>query len=256
MAWVESHTVLGRHRKVVLLADFLKVEIPSMVGHLHLLWHAVLEQQEDGDLSQWSDSVIAHAAMWKGDAPTFVTALRQYGWIDGSLIHDWLDYVGEYLTRKYHSSDPQKLSTIWKAHGYKYGKGKGKYGKIQGSKKEVKSQQEVRLPNPSFPNPSEPDLTKPNLTVVVSARERKLGELEALSLSEELQSWASAEFSVRIPEDVLTEFKAYWREQTKLRTDWMATFKSRIRQLVARGILKPKKRDVFEEFLEQQGAAL
>ncbi len=161
MAWVESHTVLGRHRKVVLLADHLKIEIPTLVGHLHLLWHAVLEQQEDGDLSQWSDAVIAHAAMWKGDATIFVASLRQFGWIDGVLVHDWLDYVGEYLTKKYHSSNPQKLVMIWKAHGYKYGKGKGKYGKIQGSKKEVKSQPEVRLPNLTLPNPSEPNLTEP-----------------------------------------------------------------------------------------------
>lgn len=185
MAWVESHTVLGRHRKVVLLADHLKIDIPTLVGHLHLLWHAVLEQQEDGDLSQWSDSVIAHAALWKGDASVFVSSLRQYGWIDGVLVHDWLDYVGEYLMRKYHSSDPQKLVAIWKAHGYKYGKGKGKYGKIQGSKKEVNSQSQVRLPNltlpnPSSPNPSSPNPSEPNLTKPEEEKKKSCGKVKTL----------------------------------------------------------------------------
>lgn len=194
MAWVESHTVLGRHRKVVLLADHLKVEIPALVGHLHLFWHAVLEQQEDGDLSQWSDAVIAHAAMWKGDATIFVAALRQFGWIDGVLVHDWLDYVGEYLTKKYHSSNPQKLVSIWKAHGYKYGKGKGKYGKIQGSKKEVKSQPEVRLPNLTLPNPSEPNLTKPE-----EEKKKSCGQVKTLpAVPKSVATWESYSEAYRV----------------------------------------------------------
>ncbi len=180
MAWVESHTVLGRHRKVVLLADHLKIEIPALVGHLHLLWHAVLEQQEDGDLSQWSDAVIAHASMWKGDAAVFVSALRQYGWIDGVLVHDWLDYVGEYLTRKYHSSDPQKLVNIWKTHGYKYGKGKGKYGKVQVSKKEVNAQLPVSIPDLTLPNPSSPNPSEPNLTKPEEEKKKSCGKVKTL----------------------------------------------------------------------------
>lgn len=245
MAWIESHTVLSRHRKVLLMAHDLGIDPIHLIGHLTVFWHTALEQQEDGDLSDWPDSMIEQAAGWKGEGGKFLSALRHRGWLDGHLVHDWLDYVGPYLIKKYSSGNVERLKQIWKRHGYKYGKGKGKYHKQQASEKRVESERKERLPNPSPPNPSEPDLTKPNLTVVGgSAHERKLGELEALSLSEELQSWAQQEFGVSIPQDVLEEFKAYWREQKKLRTDWTATLKSRVRQLVSRGVLKPKKFDL------------
>lgn len=252
MAWVESHTVLGRHRKVLLLTHDLKISIAQAVGHLHLLWHTILEQQEDGDLTDWPDAMIEEAASWEGMPGEFIASLRLRGWLDGHLVHDWLDYVGQYLITKYSSGNRPRLVMIWKKHGYKYGEGKGKWSKQKASSKRVVSDRKVNIPNLTLPNPSEPDLTKPNLTVVKNARERKLGELEALSLSEELQSWAQREFRVRIPDDVLAEFKAYWREQKKLRTDWIATFKSRIRQLVSWGVLKPEASDAFDAFLNAQ----
>lgn len=146
----------------MLLADSLHVEIPQILGHLHILWHAVLEQQEDGDLAQWPDSVIAHMAMWKGDGSEFVTRLREFGWLDGSLIHDWIDYTGPYLTKKYSSGNVMRLKEIWAKHGYKYGKGQGKYAKQKASGKRAESERKVRIPFPSFPNPSSPDPSEPN----------------------------------------------------------------------------------------------
>lgn len=118
MAWVESHTVLGRHRKVVFLAHELNVSIPAAVGHLHLLWHSILEQQEDGDLSQWGDRMIAQMAMWNGDAEVFVSALRKHGLLDGNLVHDWLEYAGRYLLTKYKTSNLSRLHEIWAKHGH------------------------------------------------------------------------------------------------------------------------------------------
>jgi len=148
-----------------------------IMGHLHALWHTVLEQQEDGDLSRWSDQLIAQAAQWDGDATEFVTRLRERGWIDGHLVHDWIDYVGPYLTKKYSSGNVERLKEIWLKHGYKYGKGNGKFAKQTASRKRADSEQKASrtraesdpksaipfpsLPNPSSPFPSEPDLTKP-----------------------------------------------------------------------------------------------
>ena len=104
------------------------MNIPSVyaLGHLHSLWYSVLEQQEDGDLSKWSDELIAEMAQYKGKPDVFVSSLVLYGWLDGRLIHDWLDYAGRYLTGKYRSSDPSRLLKIWNKHKKRYDKAPGR----------------------------------------------------------------------------------------------------------------------------------
>lgn len=117
MAWIESHTVILRHRKTVDLATALHISPVLAVGHLHVLWHTVLEQQEDGDLSRWSVNQIAAAAQYRGDARRFVRALQGSGWLDGRLVHDWLDYAGRYLELRYRTHKKEKLAEIWLKHG-------------------------------------------------------------------------------------------------------------------------------------------
>jgi len=156
VAWIESHTVLGRHRKLIELAFDFKMKKAHMMGHLHALWHTALEQQEDGDLSRWSDALIAQAAEWDGDASEFVSRLREREWLDGHLVHDWIDYVGPYLIKKYSSGNIPRLKEIWSKHGYKYGKGHGKYAKQKATPKRVESERKETIPNPSSPNPSSP----------------------------------------------------------------------------------------------------
>ena len=116
MAWIESHTVLGRHRKLKELARDLRQRPVYTMGHLHALWHSALEQQEDGDLTSWTDELIAESAEYPGEAPQFVRLLQQHGWLDGRVIHDWLDYAGRYLTGKYRTSNPSRLKMIFKKH--------------------------------------------------------------------------------------------------------------------------------------------
>jgi hypothetical protein len=91
-----------------------------VIGHLHALWHDALEQQEDGDLSKWSDGLIAESSQYDGDAPQYVSLLQQYGWLDNRLIHDWLEYAGRYLEGKYRTSNIEMLKAIWKKHGLNY----------------------------------------------------------------------------------------------------------------------------------------
>lgn len=126
MAWIESHTALVRHRKTLALAKELRLKPVYVVGHLTALWHSALEQQEDGDLSSWTDDFIADAAHYTGDCVKFVTALRQHRWLDGHLLHDWLDYSGLYLTRKYTSRNKDRLREIWLKYGRTYGSGKAR----------------------------------------------------------------------------------------------------------------------------------
>lgn len=114
MAWIESHTVLRNHRKVMLLARGLQIMTAQAVGHLHLLWHAAIEQQEDGDLTNWPDELIAELAGYPGDATKFVALLAEIGWLDGKKLHDWWEYAGRYLTSKYRIANPTKLSKIKK----------------------------------------------------------------------------------------------------------------------------------------------
>ena len=122
MAWIESHTVLSRHRKVKETARALRIRPAYLIGHLHLLWHAALEQAEDGDLTRWTDEFIAESADYPGDAPQFVQLLQDHGWLDGRLLHDWTDYAGKFLMGKYAKDHRDRLVEIWAKHGRTYGK--------------------------------------------------------------------------------------------------------------------------------------
>jgi hypothetical protein len=114
MPWIESHTEIERHRKVILMAADLDMPPVHLSGHLHALWHNVLEQQETGCLKDWPNGLIAKMAMYEGDADKFVNLMLKHGFLEPHmmLIHHWLDYVGKFLWRKYHSSNPAKLNEI------------------------------------------------------------------------------------------------------------------------------------------------
>lgn len=145
MAWIESHTVLSRHRKVKETARALRLRPAYLIGHLHLLWHAALEQQEDGDLSKWTDEFLAECADYPGDAPQFVRLLQEHKWLDGRLLHDWPDYAGKYLMAKYAKDHREKLLSIWSRHGRIYGKTRESLGIPNGTQFE---------PKPTVPNPT------------------------------------------------------------------------------------------------------
>lgn len=121
MAWIESHTNLIRHKKVIVTAQKLRIAPVYLIGHLHVLWHGTFEMAEDGDLSGLAPQMIADAAAYKGNAEMFVTTLIECGWIEKNmLVHDWLDYAGMFLRRKYSTSNHAKLVAIWSKHGRDY----------------------------------------------------------------------------------------------------------------------------------------
>ena len=128
------------------MANVLALPPVAILGHLHALWHAVLEQQEDGDLSSWPDDMIAHAAAYTGDAAAFVRALQEQKFLDGKVVHDWLDYAGRYLKNKYRTSNPKKLKAIYKLH--------------QSVSRSDSRLTTVRLKSDNQPN--QPDLTRPD----------------------------------------------------------------------------------------------
>lgn len=156
MAWIESHTVLIRHRKLIETARELRISPAYLVGHLHVLWHAALEQAEDGDLSSWSDEFIAEAACYPGDAPQFVRLLQKHRWLDGKMIHDWVDYAGLYLTKRYNVNNRERLVKIWRKYGREYGQRAGREQKESLPTLPTLPTVPTNLPNP----PTEPEKEK------------------------------------------------------------------------------------------------
>lgn len=150
MAWIESHTVLMRHRKLIGLARALAIRRSYALGHLTALWHTTLEQQEDGDLTTWSDDMIAEAADFPGDSALWVTMLQKHGFLDGRFIHDWPDYARRYVELRYRTANPGKLAQI-----------RGKWGKTD------YRQSKDSPPNNTIPNQTEPTL--PNLPFAQSS---------------------------------------------------------------------------------------
>ncbi|OAT81085.1 hypothetical protein [Desulfotomaculum copahuensis] len=105
MAWIESHQELARHPKTRKLARILGVSIPTVIGHLHLLWWWAMDYAQEGTLERYDDSDIADAAMWEGDPAQFLDALYTAGFIDQDehgvfSIHDWHDYAGRLLEKR------------------------------------------------------------------------------------------------------------------------------------------------------------
>lgn len=87
-------------------------------------------------------------------------------------------------------------------------------------------------------------------------KEKRRRDLESFELTDELRNWAMQEFGVSIPDDVFQEFKDHWMKEpdAKLRINWTATFKTRIRQLVSWKTLVPKSQGLIDTcmFQEQQ----
>jgi hypothetical protein len=101
MAWIESHQEIARHPKTRRLARQLEVSIPSVIGHLHLLWWWALDYADDGDLGRYTDDDIADGMLYEGDAAWLVESLTDAGFLDADRrIHDWDDFAGRLVQRR------------------------------------------------------------------------------------------------------------------------------------------------------------
>lgn len=130
-----------------MLSRALNLGIPQTLGHLHLLWHTAIEQQEDGDLSKWPDDLIAELAGYSGNAQEFVKILHEIGWLDAKIIHDWWNYAGNFLISKY-----KHYPAKWKKIRRKY----------KNCSKNCSKNSTPNLTNLTIPN--QPNITKPKKT--------------------------------------------------------------------------------------------
>lgn len=95
MAWIRVDDTLPIHKKTFALAKRLGMSRPHVSGHLLYLWlFAIRAAWEDADLSNCGDEGIERAAEWEGIPGTFAKALRESGFMDGFVLHNWLRYAG------------------------------------------------------------------------------------------------------------------------------------------------------------------
>jgi len=216
-AWIESHQSLRKHPKLARLCNDLKITPFDAIGRLHIFWWWCIDYAPTGRLDKFDALQLADAAEWKDEPEKFVKALVNANFldcVDGVLsVHDWLDFCGELV--------------------------KQRCRRLKEKRRTLRHVLPSKPRHPTQPTgPNQPNPTQP--TVVGGARAAKLAELEALTLGESgITAWAQQEFGVVVPEDVLREFKAYWREQARLRSDWKATLQNRIRVLVSKKVLTP-----------------
>src|SRR3990167_7061975 len=111
MSWLQSHQSLARHPKTLRAAKLLGLSVPTLIGHLHLLWWWCLDYAEDGHLEGLTNEEIAHIALWEGDPTAFTDALlnaggtTKLGFLEHSTngyfaVHDWEDYAGVLIERR------------------------------------------------------------------------------------------------------------------------------------------------------------
>lgn len=101
MAWLRSEQSLAAHPKTKRVARALGLSIPTILGHLHLLWWWSMDYAPDGDLAEFEDWELAEAALYEGDPAGFVEALIAAGFVDRDRkIHDWHEYAGRLIDQR------------------------------------------------------------------------------------------------------------------------------------------------------------
>lgn len=124
--WLEVDADLLWHPKVFSSARLLEIPKPAFLGLILGLWGGAAKHAEDGDLWRGSDEesvrFIASVCDLYTDAEKFIEVLRMDRWLDGWIVHDWLDYRARYLISKWSSHYRDRLVATWAKHGRMYGK--------------------------------------------------------------------------------------------------------------------------------------
>lgn len=91
-------------------------DLDTSLGKLHRFWWWCVDYAEDGDLRRHNDTVLASAVGLNGDqAKQFVGAMIEAGWLDREpyfRVHDWWDYIGLFLRRKYEGRNNEKWERV------------------------------------------------------------------------------------------------------------------------------------------------
>lgn len=126
-AYAKVYADLLDHPKTLSSAKTLKLEPIYVVAHLTWLWIKALDYAEDGDLWRGDDEaslrLFESLANIREEPLLFLEVFRRDRWIDGWLIHDWLDFNSEILISRHSSHNRPFLMETYKKHNRQYGKG-------------------------------------------------------------------------------------------------------------------------------------
>ncbi len=137
MAWIESHTSLEKHSKVIRLRVAMRWSKNETIGFLHRFWWTVLETSHSGDVTALSSpEVMAETLDMSPEiAGKVFDSMLELGWIehrgDRYLVHDWLDYAGRYLAESKYKRSPGKMGEIRKIYNVQ-GQSKDRPGTVRG----------------------------------------------------------------------------------------------------------------------------
>ena len=119
---------LRNHPKLISTANLLGIPRVYVFGTIVNWWCGAYIHAEDGDMWQGDEERSNRFILSLSEMPekheAFLDAIRRDRWLDGWLIHDWLDYMGPHLYAQYKSHGRKRLVEIWEKHGKRYGREK------------------------------------------------------------------------------------------------------------------------------------
>jgi hypothetical protein len=111
VAWIEFHDDVWDHYKTMRLCKLTGLEDTNAVGKLGSLWHFTLRNAwRDANLEPWGDDAIEAACRWRGTPGVFIKALRDVGFLDGSIVHGWLERAGRLVNDRIYNEKRRKTS--------------------------------------------------------------------------------------------------------------------------------------------------
>ena len=112
MSWLKIQAGLVTNKKTARLAGQMKWKKLEAVGFLVSFWIWALENCEDGQLRDITDSELAFAVGME-NMNGILDTLKTSGLVDSEplRIHDWPEHQNDYLRSKYRKS-PEKLEAV------------------------------------------------------------------------------------------------------------------------------------------------
>src|SRR5688572_13073639 len=117
MPWIESHTDLENHPKLLLLKTRLRWSKNEAVGFLHRFWWTVLKYAPNGVISALPLAVVSETLDIEPNVfDQIMNVMKEVGLVDERdgklLVHDWPDYAGRYLKENRFKRKPELWAEV------------------------------------------------------------------------------------------------------------------------------------------------
>lgn len=121
MAWIESHQKLKDDPKMLNLCFAMGWTVDETIGKLHRFWWWCVDHAEDGNISRFTPSHIAHAmCVDTKNGELLVRAMIECGKPDVGFLEEkpylrvvnWWKYMRRFLHSKYGKNSPERLDFI------------------------------------------------------------------------------------------------------------------------------------------------